>query len=73
MKFLQGLGILGVLVWLGLICAGIVGWVMNIIAIVKILLENDDVPKGVSEKQRRKQVQTDIADQRPEWTALKVA
>lgn len=34
MKFLQGLGILGVLVWLGLICAGIVGWVMNIIAIV---------------------------------------
>lgn len=34
MKFLQGLGILGILVWLGLICAGVVGWAMNIIAIV---------------------------------------
>lgn len=39
----------------------------------KILLENDDVPKGMSEKQRRKQVQTDIADQRPEWASPETA
>lgn len=46
---------------------GLVIWHSQSKQYYKILLENDDVPKG------RKQVQTDIADQRPEWTAPEIA